>query len=277
MYRIIYQFIVVCATEAIILPGSCPDALHSHSLPEFETFSIIYSIPFSANKSSYLFREIVARDIKYYKIHFFQSPVHGEHQIVKYNTIRVDTRNTCTNVARANNASITLNSTISLKSPKSSQDLECVGTIEEEVRVWFDGRYIFLWSCVDDESKEERDEAVIIGTVRDTMYPEYEVDPTKDIVELKEIASIYLSEALVNLVNLSYPDNLWEFGNQDIIFNCSEKKVLNHKNVVPEINFRKLFFTGFFLFIILGWCVILIKHFLKDVLLCSAFCNSVIF
>lgn len=261
MYRLIYHVLVFCAVEGIILPGACPEALSSHTLPELKTMSIIYSIPFSHNKPSYLFREINARDIKYYKIHFFQSPVLGEYQILKYNTMRVDTRNTCTNVARSNNASITLNSTISWKSPRSSQDLECPITIEEDVRVWFDSSYMLLWSCVEDKAKDERDEAVIIGSARDSMYPEYVLDPKKDTIELKEIASRYVSEALVQLVNLSYPENLWRFGNQDQMFNCSDyKDVLKN---LPANKFQKWFFTGFVFFLILGWCFLMI--FFEDI------------
>lgn len=207
----------MCSTVCgIMLPGSCPKAPPTQYF-DSETRTVVYNVPLSTNNPSYLFREINATNILKYKISFGSLEFDDRAHLVKTGEIDKLVRNMCKGYATLNNASMTLNTTIGLF-PKYS--LACFGSIQEEIRVWFIGSFVFIWTCVDSAEKRHRDEAVIICSLNESTMKSLMRDPKEATKELKVIGRKYLSDAVLEKIDFDYPEDLWGGGNKDIFFTC---------------------------------------------------------
>lgn len=51
---------------------------------------------------------------------------------------------------------------VRLEYTKDPETVHCK-SIEEEIRLWFDGEYLFVWSCRNNQDGKEHDEALIIA------------------------------------------------------------------------------------------------------------------
>lgn len=211
--------IALCSVSGIKLPGRCPKAPPSHYLDQ-GTRSVIYSVPFTMENPSYLFREIYA--ITDFTIHFERSLNIGEHFIIKSITSNVSISNKCTSFAKRGNDSIGIISAISIDNHQLNDSLECQQLIEEDIRVWYDDKYIFIWSCVENEASHDRDEAVIICAFDKTILTNITVDPQKMTKVLQNVAMKYVSEALAK--EILYPSNLWISANKELLFVCPVEK-----------------------------------------------------
>lgn len=245
MYTLLLLCVLLLFVSAIRFPGGCPKVPSTHTLKKMDPLILIYSIPFSCNKPSYLFREVNGSDIVSYRILFNRLESSGLYEIVKVNHLPPP-QNICRSLVTKNDSSLALNSTIYIF-PRTN--LGCYNPFQEEIRVWFEGSFVFIWSCVETEDLMERNEAVIICSSAEIS--KYSTE------DLRAVAEKYVSKELIHAIDLSHPANLWTEGNEDRLFTCpgeSQSPTRMSTQKARELN-RMNLFIPVFLFFCLMWTV----------------------
>lgn len=204
--------------SGIKLRGACPVVPPSITLSQWST-TVLYSIPFSKDTPSYLFREITKSPIGTHKIRIMRTRVLQQHHIIKEQLSPTDSvHNICRGTGYFSNDSFHLESTIGMAS--DNQSLPCFPPIQEDIRVWVEGCYIFIWSCVDSKDDDWRDEALIIVSIDDPKYLRETKDPQNRTNELRQLARKHMSRQLAQRIDLTYPGDAWQDGNEDRLFIC---------------------------------------------------------
>lgn len=213
------------AVSGIIFPGRCPKSPPTHyrdyrnmstSAPgfsmsyEFKRYEVIYSIPFFVDNTSYMFR---APSMALNTIELDQEPVFSAIQLVP--TMSCDFKIRTYANATKSNSSITINTTLNF-----ANDTVICAAKSEEIRIWYEGIYVFVWSCVDRKDHSEHDQALIVGAVQITS----KFNPTdvskERTQEVKTLAKNYLTNDLIEFIDLSNPGlDLFHVTDEDL-FAC---------------------------------------------------------
>lgn len=170
----------------IMLPGSkCPEVPLTHKRKCFPSNTdAIYSIPLSNESPTHLFTEINQTDVKEnnYQIAVTEKD-DGTHRLTGFEVM--DHRNgpgLIWNFVAQNNASFTL----------ESFAYNDTNPIFEDVRVWCEEPFYFIWSCV--EGKDEaaaHEEALIVLKQAFSLSK----------VDLHSVVKNYVTEDLISLIN----------------------------------------------------------------------------
>lgn len=176
---------------AIEFPGSkCPEVPPTHKKTCFYTQTdTIFSIPFSPGKPTHLFMEMSETDLKENNYDIVVTANDDEAQgLTGFELFERGNRSALIlDFVADNNFSFTMKSTYSDGNP-----------IFEDVRVWCDEPFYFIWSCV--EGKDEtavHEEALIILKEAYTLSK----------VDLRSVSLKYLGSHLMGLINLEKEAN----------------------------------------------------------------------
>lgn len=150
---------VVCGVK---LPGSCPQVPATHKFNTSSNFmkqELVLSVPFTDPNTTNLFKDINTRNAKSYAISYHPEcidlTVRNPHPYNRY---------WFTNVIEYSKASES--DSFNLKSRiyhemEYSHALSCHELSEVNVRSWFDGEFVIIWSCREN-SNIDHEEAVIL-------------------------------------------------------------------------------------------------------------------
>lgn len=147
--------LLIGATVAIELPGKCPIVPPTHFPRQIRHFrEIVLGVPFSIERPSHLFKafdsinllgflslSISKNGSDTFKITYEDSKfmVHGN--LTTYDT--------------------TKDQSLCLTSLMETSFTVCQGTIAEEIRMWFEGDFLIIWSCANNDTSNTHDEAVL--------------------------------------------------------------------------------------------------------------------
>lgn len=243
--------VIVCFTVAggVILPGRCPIVPASHRFPNknISDVNILRQVPFAKNTSSYLFHEMSPILLPGFVASFFNgdsvmlsflyqdSPLGDSYALAS---------------AHMNSESITLNSTVYVRNITNFNvqyiPMDCHKPIVEEVRLWQDGGFVIIWSCVN-SFDGNHDEAVMMIEWGRAFYSDYNVFPHTSenlLKSLKRTSQTYLSEPLLKQIDWS----MFEYNGHPQSqtppsrpFECSRKKLIDDFMVLSFIVICVLF------------------------------------
>lgn len=215
MYSVIITLAIlrVCSIVGVKLHGPCGKALPTHDVELLTNLypKILYRVPFSAEKPSYLFREpdLTMNNTFYETTNHIRKKV-GTFTMVERGISGKPKAHVMYSTFKKDNNSIVLNTTVRYQDTRSP--MLCFLPIVEEVRVYFDNGYALLWSCLDSVDGI-RDEAVIVFTNVDTLYANPNISRKLNNISVFSIAPKYVSQDVVQiLVKDSEVDarNLWK-------------------------------------------------------------------
>lgn len=206
--------------SAVKLPGACPKVPPTHSYYDWDILGsqTFLGISFSAENPSHLFKEMnhstsfgfnIGLRVKGYlekklriTVTYSSNPHQGTFEGY--------------GVLDSSNQSISLDTLVYEINIINSKDypMKCITPIKENIRVWVDGDFVIIYSCINSTKTNHHDEAVIllVSQPKDIdyfveryyyVYPEKVEEMLKD---LKMVAKKYLSGAL--LAMLEWPRNI---------------------------------------------------------------------
>lgn len=164
-----YTYILVLlfgAVGSIVLPGPCPNVPPTHfNCRNFSgdiiTAEVIFIIPFAPQRPSYMFKNynktvpLATNDINFMqncsKI-IFEFASSFSYPFYSRSVGNIETKN----------PSIAMNGAVYKQFPRNHGSLvasKC-DSIEEDIRLWCDGKFLLVWSCYNNVS--EHDEALIL-------------------------------------------------------------------------------------------------------------------
>lgn len=221
MFVVTCIFILLCGVYGVILPGRCPKTppthLHSNNITNgyveegitYSTagFLVLYSLRYTKDNISYVFYDPLITTN-----HFF---------------IGDNANKMCTVVSLdGSNANIisSLSTTSETKSITVNSTLK-VGTqfckpMEEEIRLWFDGDYMFVWGCREIKVRNEHDEALIIS--RNHFYELTDDLTEKEIIQKRALK--YVTNELLQYIDFTI--NISDLG-----YNYTKDRVLVCPNI----------------------------------------------
>lgn len=198
---------IFCAVSALMFPGKCPTVPPSHNFPitkESKTLLYyLYVAPFSAETTSYLFRDIRTPErANYYAIKptetiseaEFNYTIQLEYWNIEQGFIIVNS------VAESHGDHVRTKSTVSLL---NGEILGCQPVIQEEIRIWIKGKIFLIWSCVDLDDNA-RDEAVLVFYFYASKGTQYEGNMLNNITnsDVLSVAKEYVSPALLKTITI---------------------------------------------------------------------------
>lgn len=224
MTYIAYFSILLCTVSGIKLPGLCPNVPVTHDLDNTARIYpyIIYRIPLMSENPSYFFRELSVPMIG--KAYLRSLSLNNGTYLISEVSRGVKTTYRLHSEAVRNNNTITITSHIS---DVTELPMLCYPNIVEEIRIWYVGDFVFIWSCVEYDGSKEHDEALIILVNFKVLHLNHY--PIQKTQVLLNAAQGYISGTLLEKVNFSYPENLWTGANEDRQFHCRS----DIKTIIP--------------------------------------------
>lgn len=189
--------IILRAVTAVKLPGIyCPDVPLSHeNLDTLGQLFLSYSIPFSSEVPTHLFRDMSKKDIKDRRFSIMiDLPQLGRVELLdKLHMMGAACSFVGSRKISADSAGYTLQSDII----GAFKDVLCDTSITEKVHFWMDGPYKLLWSCEEGRSGKDHEEALLITE-------DYEITMGNSTTEesLRAVALKFVSQELVDLIDL---------------------------------------------------------------------------
>lgn len=203
--------IKVFATKGVLLDGHCPTVPPTHYLPNNRTGKfyndnfVVRNVPFETGHPSQLFRE---------RNHNLKAKFsYNRNEDNFYFILFYDLKDTLNRYVRSNadvypNDPEVLNMKMESEVCKEYEEgyapkpFSCHNTSVDEVRLWFEGQFIFIWSCTD-KSTYQHDEAVIIFGPED-IYSDNPEDFDAAIKNLKTTSQSFLHEPLMEKIEWKY-------------------------------------------------------------------------
>lgn len=221
-------FFLWCAlVGGVILPGRCPSAPPTQPLIGEDNILILNGVPFAHH--SHLFQahnisntanlELTVGN----SIHLYFDKDSKRGIVGRFEGIPTS--------YPSNNDSLKFNSTVVTIDRNTREIKRCHDLLTEDIRVWADGHFIFIWSCEDVVGNKEHDEAVLILIIQlkdDILHTIY-VDENPEVFArmmstFNESARKYLSDSLLDKIYWS-PDmpKVTPMG-YNTLFMCKEKQ-----------------------------------------------------
>lgn len=211
MVKVIIIFVLFISVTGIKLPGSCPNVPPTQYNCTDQLYSeIIFGIPFSAARHSYLFHEINGR-FKNSESVVLKFTLAGDQITSKLEWIP-ETSLILRSIGNVTtqSPSILLKGTIyeQINDPKTGVSYtpsKCHKSIYEDIRMWCQGEFVLIWSCDNNTATEEHDEALILSVDASVSYLDkairryqYEYKAyNKMMKRFNETARMYLSQSKI--------------------------------------------------------------------------------
>lgn len=201
---------------AVKLPGrNCPEVPQTHRNDCIGYLNIMYSIPYTGDQATYLFREMNRTDVQLER--FSITPYSGrELQALHLTDSHTKDRIVKASVVSSDGWSFLLQSDLFKNVMFAYRVPLCPEPIIENVRVWCEYPFLFIWSCVEGESEEtEHEEALLIV---ESYYKK-----GRKQAEVLAVAKNFISEDLLALIDLEKHIELQD-GYADGLFRCPHIK-----------------------------------------------------
>lgn len=172
----------------------------------------MYSIPYTAEKPTYLFREMNRTAIQLQR--FAMDKIHA---VTDFKTLQLYDKHSTNLIVRSrvvssNNSSYTFQSGVFRNKMFESDVFLCPKLISEEVRIWCEYPFLFIWSCVEGKIGEIKHEEALL------ILEKYSKE-AKEQEELLEVAQNFLSADLLALIDLGHHIELHD-GLAERSFSC---------------------------------------------------------
>lgn len=241
MVSTLYFLFLLCAVgQGLLLPGDCPPVPATH-FPENKDLgsSILHGVPFLTRRPSHIF--------KVYDL------THRRGALTKQNVN--DSFNVNTNTVLRANCNITqydagFDQSLELRTiihRNTEPVVACNNLIIEDVRIWFEGPFTVIWSCVSAENHTMHDEAVLIITTLLTYRSQKGIFAIMQ--ELNKTARKYLSDSLLDTINW-FPD-------------IDNRPVLSYYNPFDCVNRRPIIIFSYYILalplIIICGCLVVFR------------------
>lgn len=221
---LLVTLMVICVGKHFVLTlkllGPCPAAPNTH-LPEINVQlypETILGIGFSDENPSHVFKEITSKNSHGFEILLqkMEQSYIVNISYTDYNRPPISMLN-CVGTVEKNNNSISLETEI-FETVNESNDIvrkKCHKKIRENIRIWIEGDFIIIWSCINGSKSRDHDEAAIFLVNRpadnstsfvDRFYLTYPDKVEEMIKRLKTAARKYLSLPL--LEKIQWPKKL---------------------------------------------------------------------
>lgn len=197
--RILVLLIALQKASPVKLPGSqCPTSVpptHGKYCLE-EGLSLILSIAFSKDVSTHLFREMDVKEIQnshYFIVMSSKTENRMIEDIQLSSTVHYVMVYSKVMSFPSGNHSQTLRSDVQV-----DKNLLCPSPIFEEVRIWCEYPYIFIWSCAEGKEEQEQaehEEALLVLQAKNLVNSSQE--------HVRSVARHFMSENLVGLIDLN--------------------------------------------------------------------------
>lgn len=203
--------IVFSFARGINLQGSCPKVPPSQSIPWRLDWShhIIRNVPFTFDKPTHLFQDKDPKIISGFTVQFVDNSQLAESIVLAYDLTEKDPSNVVRCISDKSGGIYTLNTSIYKLDTSTNRYLpaNCINVILEEVNVWFDKDFLFLYSCTN-LTNGSHDVAVIILDLEDEFYNYYSNRSMTEgrLRNLTTFAKKYLSRQLLEKIDWSYPE-----------------------------------------------------------------------
>lgn len=198
-----YLLLFVCAirVNGVNLPGDCPNAPSTHHIPiDCSVEEVIRGIPLSTNDESFVFnfKEINSTSASEFAVVFASFEEEVEISLNIYFDTFVPGLQWHSKLQTQNgNESIILKGSAYVQHRKGPEELKCFKRPIETVRIWYDGQFVIIWSCVGISTKQH-DEGVIIARTKNNQQ-----NPSDIMKSLQTMARKYLSESIMEKIDWS--------------------------------------------------------------------------
>lgn len=213
--------------SGVIFHGGCPVRPPTHSLKSpsnlssIESFyDVIFNIPHSAINVSYLFKVPL---LAWNTINFIGGV--SNHKNLTLNLTPTHSKGNSFNVQSVVEYSdqiIQIRTTVNFK----TKPMSCIKPIREEIRIWYDSRYLFIWSCKENAQRTHRDEALIVCSESAAVHSGKE--DAMDYRAWTSLARKYVSQDMMNRIatyNIRFD---WAVISEERLFFCP--RVINPPN-----------------------------------------------
>lgn len=201
--------IVFSFARGINLQGDCPKVPPSQSIPWrlHWPHHIIRNVPFALDKPTHLFQDKDPTVISGFTVQFVDNSQLAESIVLSFDLTEEDPANLVRSIGDQTGGSYTLNTSIYKLDTSRNRYLpaNCFNVIVEEVKVWFDTSFLFLYSCATLKNGTH-DVALMILDLKDEFYNFYSnVSLTEGgLRNLTKFAQKYLSQQLFEKIDWSY-------------------------------------------------------------------------
>lgn len=197
-----------CATvlHGVKLPGQCPQAPATHKFRNVLSYypELILGVPFTDPKTTLLFKDVRTSNVQSYYIQISRNYTRINFEVrdpYPYETYYSESVLEYANTSESD--SLYLRSHISVRYKNdSTRNYNCNFISEVNVRIWFDGEFVIIWSCRDN-NYIDHEEAVLMVAYHDSYNISYHGQVTeysKMMKRLKNVAQKYLKEDLLNKI-----------------------------------------------------------------------------
>lgn len=188
------------AVESVKLPGLCPKVPQAQEIPEKfvkQNLQLIREVPFTKDQQSYYFNQIHNSYKAVISLHYNDNEDYSltlQYENWKNgNNLQVGS-----SIKIVNGSEFILLKSFMYTQLPDSLPLFCKHFIIDNVRIWFDGDVMFIWSCVN-TTTSDHDEAVFVVVAG--RKPDQE--PWDILMSIKNISEKYLSQNLINQIDWS--------------------------------------------------------------------------
>lgn len=222
--RVSVILFLATGVSGVLFNGSCPKAQGTHhsllmSISSNDFRRVLHAVPFSVETKSYLFRKKFG--VNYGLRVNFKNYNQEEYQVkLQYSKSGHFVKGN--SKLGGQGQSLTLKSGIYKHAFNSSIQgirVECHQELEEQVRVWIDDDFIFIWSC-QDRINGSFDEAVIV--IAKEYFPDVPGMDKKIENKLNTTARKYLGGYMLTHFNFYGIEIVWD--RDDTLFPCPAVK-----------------------------------------------------
>lgn len=200
MFVVTCIFIVICGVYGVILPGRCPETpptqFHSNNITNVyveegityssAAFLVLYSLSYTKDRTSYVFYDPLITTNNF----FIGDNVNKRCTQVSLDGSNVNKISSLS--IKLESDSITINSTLKVGT-------QFCKPMEEDIRLWFDGDYMFVWGCREIKATKEHDEALIIS--RNYLYELADDLTEKEIIRMRALK--FVSKELLEYIDFT--------------------------------------------------------------------------
>lgn len=223
MQQLLLLLIVLCGLTAMKLPGRhCPKVPKIHRMSCLMGNEVLYSIPFSKDKPSHLFREMNKSAIE---AKLSRLDIANTLDSLNYVQLVVQLNRTIECPALVLDNSMEKNSyrtkTDIFSRYRADRKLLCPISVYEDLWLWCEFPFLFLWSCVEGNSATYHEEALLVLQDYDDQF---KTKRTQE--EVRAVAKKFVSADLLALIDFDHHIELHNGSSE--MYTCPESdRVLN--------------------------------------------------
>lgn len=187
--------VAVCTSHGLVNQGGCPTAPPTHTPKKRELFDWVLGIPFSDRTQSNLFIGVNPLTDEIFGIlslslFEIELQIESDHSQCIRSAVGQSISGSSKQFRRY------------LVSFVDKYNISTKATVIEEVRIWSEGEFLFIWSCVNLSGNTHDEAVLLIWSLRAASNRSY-----PNLVHLREAAGKYLAHQIINQMLLTLMAN----------------------------------------------------------------------